>query len=49
LAPVTDRPREMRIPSQPHEASEVLVAVQDSGHRIDSANKSPPCATVIER
>jgi signal transduction histidine kinase len=38
MAPVTDRPREMLIRSQPHEASEVLVAVQDSGIGIDSAN-----------
>ena len=28
----------MRIRSQPHEASEALVAVQDSGIGIDSAN-----------
>ena len=38
MAPVTDRPREMLIRSQPHEAGEVLVAVQDSGIGIDSAN-----------
>jgi C4-dicarboxylate-specific signal transduction histidine kinase len=38
MAPVTDRPREMLIRSQPHEAGEVLVAVQDSGIGIDSAS-----------
>ena len=38
MAPVTDRPHEMLIRSQPHEAGEVLVAVQDSGIGIDSAN-----------
>ncbi len=38
MAPVTDRPRTMLIRSQPHEASEVLVAVQVSGVGIDSDN-----------
>jgi C4-dicarboxylate-specific signal transduction histidine kinase len=38
MAPVTDRPREMHIRSQPHEAGEVLVAVQDSGIGIDAEN-----------
>jgi C4-dicarboxylate-specific signal transduction histidine kinase len=38
MAPVTDRPRTMIIRSQPHEAGEVLVAVQDSGIGIDSEN-----------
>jgi C4-dicarboxylate-specific signal transduction histidine kinase len=38
MALVTDRPREMHIRSQPHEAGEVLVAVEDSGIGIDSEN-----------
>jgi C4-dicarboxylate-specific signal transduction histidine kinase len=38
MAPVTDRPRTMLIRSQPHDAGEVLVAVQDSGIGIDSGN-----------
>ena len=38
MASVTDRPREMLIRSQPHEADQVLVAVQDSGIGIDSEN-----------
>ena len=36
LAPITDRPREILIQSQQHEAGEVLVAVLDSGIGIDS-------------
>jgi C4-dicarboxylate-specific signal transduction histidine kinase len=38
MEPVTDRPREMLIRSQQHEAAQVLVAVQDSGIGIDSHN-----------
>jgi C4-dicarboxylate-specific signal transduction histidine kinase len=38
MAPVTDRPREMLIRSQQHEAGQVLVAVQDSGIGIESQN-----------
>jgi NO-binding membrane sensor protein with MHYT domain len=36
MAPITDRPREILIRSQQHEAGEVLVAVLDSGIGIDS-------------
>jgi C4-dicarboxylate-specific signal transduction histidine kinase len=36
MAPITDRPREILIRSQQHEAGEVHVAVQDSGIGIDS-------------
>jgi NO-binding membrane sensor protein with MHYT domain len=36
MAPITDRPREILIQSQQHEAGEVLVAVLDSGVGIDS-------------
>jgi C4-dicarboxylate-specific signal transduction histidine kinase len=36
MAPITDRPREILIRSQRHEAGEVLVAVLDSGIGIDS-------------
>jgi C4-dicarboxylate-specific signal transduction histidine kinase len=36
MAPITDRPREILIRSQQHEAGEVLVAVLDSGVGIDS-------------
>jgi signal transduction histidine kinase len=35
---VTDRPRELLIKSQPHDSGEVLVAVQDSGVRVDQQN-----------
>jgi C4-dicarboxylate-specific signal transduction histidine kinase len=35
MAPITDRPREILIRSQQHEAGEVHVAVQDSGIGID--------------
>jgi NO-binding membrane sensor protein with MHYT domain len=36
MATISDRPREIVIQSQPHETSEVLVAVRDSGVGIDS-------------
>ena len=36
MAPITDRPREILIRSQLHEAGQVLVAVLDSGIGIDS-------------
>jgi C4-dicarboxylate-specific signal transduction histidine kinase len=36
MAPITDRPREILIRSQEHEAGEVLVAVLDSGIGINS-------------
>src|SRR4029077_4713639 len=36
MAPITDRPREIVIRSQQHEAGEVLVSVLDSGIGIDS-------------
>jgi len=36
MAPITDRPREILIRSQQHEAGQVHVAVQDSGIGIDS-------------
>jgi NO-binding membrane sensor protein with MHYT domain len=36
MAPITDRPREILVRSQQHEAGEVHVAVQDSGIGIDS-------------
>ena len=36
MAPITDRPREMLIRSQQHEAGQVLVAVLDSGIGLDS-------------
>jgi signal transduction histidine kinase len=36
MAPITDRPRQLLIRSQEHEAGEVLVAVLDSGIGIDS-------------
>lgn len=41
MATIADRPRELRIESQPHENDEVLVAVHDSGVGIDpeSANR----------
>ena len=35
MAAVTDRPRELLIRSHPHEAAQVLVAVQDTGVGID--------------
>jgi two-component system sensor kinase FixL len=35
MAPVTDRPRALRISAHAHEADEVVVAVQDSGIGID--------------
>ncbi len=35
MATITDRPREIFIQSQPHETSDVLVAVRDSGIGID--------------
>ncbi len=38
MAPIADRPREILIRSQPHEARQVLVAVRDSGIGIDSEN-----------
>ncbi len=37
MASITDRPREIRIRSQLHEAGQVLVAVLDSGNGIESA------------
>jgi signal transduction histidine kinase len=36
MTQITDRPREILIRSQPHEAGQVLVAVLDSGIGIDS-------------
>ena len=36
MAPITDRPHEIIIRSQQHEAGQVHVAVQDSGIGIDS-------------
>jgi signal transduction histidine kinase len=38
MAPITDRPHEILIQSQPHDTSQVLVAVRDSGPGIDSEN-----------
>jgi PAS domain S-box-containing protein len=38
MAQVTDRPRELVIRSRPHDAGQVLVAVQDSGMGIDPDN-----------
>ena len=38
MAPVQDRPREILVRSEPHEAEQVLVAVRDSGIGIDSAS-----------
>jgi signal transduction histidine kinase len=35
MAAVTDRPRELLIRSRPHEAAQILVAVQDTGVGID--------------
>jgi C4-dicarboxylate-specific signal transduction histidine kinase len=40
MATVTDRPRTLLICSQPHEADQVLVGVQDSGIGIDPENQS---------
>jgi signal transduction histidine kinase len=40
MATVTDRPREISIRTQPHEPSQVLVAIQDSGIGIDPETSS---------